>query len=244
VTLKIILVDVNVKMVESWRSTFEENPEVQIVQGSILDQAVSAWVSPTNSRGTMRGGLDAIIKRHLGDRIETKVQSEINRLYLGVMPIGCAVCVPTDLAAPRFLIMTPTMGPSKDNISDTFNVALACAAALQAAHLQNRRDPSSIDTLALPGLGASAGKVPVEICADLMWTACNLFQSREFPDFFSLRAALEEQLGDLGSMSSKTKTKPAATAPTTPRSGSVPPPVAPAPSTPSVKKADVDFDDA
>ncbi len=241
-TLKIVLVDVNVKMIEAWRSTFEDNPEVQIVQGSILDQAVSAWVSPTNSRGLMRGGLDAIIKRHLGDRIEAKAQQDINRLYLGVMPIGCAVCVPTDQAAPRFLILTPTMGPSKDNVSDTFNVALACAAALQAAHLQNHRDPNSIDTIALPGLGASAGKVPVEICADLMWTAYNLFQEREFPDFFGLRAALEEQLGDLGTMSSRIKTKRATTAPAAPRSGPVP--VAQAAPTPSVKKADVDFDDA
>jgi O-acetyl-ADP-ribose deacetylase (regulator of RNase III) len=97
--LKVILVDVNVSMIEAWRGTFEENPEVQIVQGSILDQAVGAWVSPTNSHGRMRGGLDAIIKRHLGDHIEAIVQKEINRLYLGVMPLGCAVCVPTGVAA-------------------------------------------------------------------------------------------------------------------------------------------------
>ncbi len=241
-TLKVVLVDVNAKMIEAWRSTFEDNPEVQIVHGSILDQSVSAWATPTNSRGAMRGGLDAIIKRHLGDRIEAKVQQEINRLYLGVMPIGCAVCVATDIAVPRFLISTPTMGPSSDNVSDTFNVALACAAALQAAHLQNRRDPNSIDTLALPGFGASAGKVPVEICADLMWTAYNLFQEREFPDFFGLRAALEEQLGNLGSMTSKTRAKPATASPVVQRPA--PPPVAPSPPTPSVKKADVDFDDA
>jgi O-acetyl-ADP-ribose deacetylase (regulator of RNase III) len=242
--LKVVLVDVNVHMIEAWRNTFEENPEVLIVQGSILDQAVSAWVSPTNSHGRMRGGLDAIIKKHLGDRIETVVQKEINRLYLGVMPIGCAVCVSTGLATPKFLIMTPTMGPTKDNVSDTFNVALACAAALQGAHLQNKRDPNSIDTIAIPGLGASSAKVPVEICADLMWTAYNLFQSREFPDYFSLRAALEEQLGDLGTMSSKTRPKKPAAPPSAPQAGPTPPPVAPAPPTPSVKKADVDFDDA
>jgi O-acetyl-ADP-ribose deacetylase (regulator of RNase III) len=243
--LKIILVDVNTSMIDAWRNTFEENPEVQIAHGSILDQAVNAWVSPTNSHGRMRGGLDAIVKKHLGDRIETMVQQEISRLYLGVMPIGCAVCVPTGLTTPQFLIMTPTMGPSKDNVSDTFNVALACAAALQAAHLQNRRTPNSIDTLAIPGLGASSGKVPVEICADLMWTAYNLFQSREFPDYFSLRAALEEQLGDLGSMSSRLRSKRAGVPPPTPaRQGPVPPPVVPPPSTPSVKQSDVDFDDA
>src|SRR4029078_5087417 len=115
-SLKVILVDVNPKMIEAWRASFEEERDVEIVQGSILDQNVSAWVSPTNSRGSMRGGVDAIIKRHLGDRIETRVQEESKRLYLGVMPLGCAVCVPTDMATPRFLISTPTMGPSSDNV--------------------------------------------------------------------------------------------------------------------------------
>ena len=241
--VKVILVDVNVQMTEAWRASFEENPEVEIVNGSILDQKVSAWVTPTNSRGSMRGGLDAIIKRHLGDRIETKVQAEINKLYLGIMPIGCAVCVATDMTTPRFLISTPTMGPTKDNVSDTFNVALACAAALQAAHLQNRKEPNSIETLALPGLGASAGKVPVEICADLMWTAYNLFQGQEYPDFIALRTALEQHLGDLGKMTSNAKPKATAPAQPTPRPAT-PTAAPPAPQTPSVKKADVDFDDA
>src|SRR5438445_92173 len=64
-TVKIVLVDVNSKMVDAWRTSFEENPEVTIVQGSMLDQAVDAWVSPTNSRGHMGGGLDAVIKKFL-----------------------------------------------------------------------------------------------------------------------------------------------------------------------------------
>jgi O-acetyl-ADP-ribose deacetylase (regulator of RNase III) len=241
-SFKVILVDVNPKMVDAWKSTFEEEPDVQIVQGSLLDQQVSAWVSPTNSRAHMGGGVDKLIRQHLGDRIQAKVQKEIQRLYLGVMPIGCATCVPTDLTMPRFLISTPVMGPTSDNVGDTLNVALACAAAFQAAHLQNRREPNSIETLALPGLGTKAGGVPVEICADLMWTAYSLLQRCQFPDYFGLRSALEHQLGDLGPMSSKTKPKKSAApsapgTPTTPATPSAPP-------TLSVKKADFDFDDA
>lgn len=241
-SFKIILVDVNPKMVEAWRSTFEENPDVSIVQGSLLDQKVSAWVSPGNSRGQMGGGVDRLIRQHLGDRIQTKLQKEIQRLYLGVVPIGCAVCVPTDTTNPKYLISTPIMGPTSDNIGDTVNVALACAAALQAAHLQNKRDPNSIDTLAIPGLGTNAGGVPVEICADLMWSACELFKGREFADFVSLRAALEQQFGDLGTMTGQARRKrPQANAPTP--MPAAPTPVAPPAPTPSVKQADVDFDD-
>src|SRR5437764_5398175 len=241
-SFKVVLVDINPKMIEAWRATFEENPEVDIVQGSLLDQKTTAWVSPGNSRGHMGGGIDRLVRQFLGDRIQAKVQKEIQRLYLGVMPIGCAVCVATDMTTPKYLISSPIMGPTSDNIGDTLNVSLACAAALQAAHLQNKRDLHSIESVALPGMGTGAGGVPVEICADLMWSAYTLLKEREFPDFFGLRAALEEQFGDLGTMTGQARRKRKPAAPTAP-SGPTPPPVQQAPPTPSVKQSDVDFDD-
>jgi O-acetyl-ADP-ribose deacetylase (regulator of RNase III) len=209
--VKIILVDINARMIDAWRTTFEENPEVEIVHGSMLQQQASAWVSPTNSRGSMDGGLDAIIKKHFGQKIETRLQQEISLRYGGFLPVGHAVCIPTETHLPRFLISTPTMHASSEDVSDTLNVALACAAAFQAVHQQNAREPGSVRSVALPGLGANTGKVPVEICADLMWTGYQLFLDREFADFNDLRAALQEQLGDLGPTSPKqsAKTKPA-----------------------------------
>jgi O-acetyl-ADP-ribose deacetylase (regulator of RNase III) len=234
--VKVYLVDINPKMVQAWRTTFEENPEVEIVQGSMLEQHASAWVSPTNSKGSMDGGLDAIIKKHLGAKIEKQVQQEIARLYHGTLPVGHATCVPTDAVNPRFLISTPTMMGSSEDISDTLNVALACAAAFQAVHMQNYNQPGGIRSVALPGLGANTGRVPVEICADLMWTGYNLFREQEFRDFGSMRAALEEQLGDLGPMSSKPKKKSApSTGQGTGGKASTSPPPA--------KKKDEDFDD-
>jgi O-acetyl-ADP-ribose deacetylase (regulator of RNase III) len=205
--VKVILVDINPRMVEAWHNTFEENPEVDIIEGSILGQEVSAWVSPTNARGNMDGGLDAVIKKHLGDQIQKRVQQEIARLYGGVMPVGHATCVPTGFDRPKFLISTPTMIASSEDISDSLNVALACAAAFQVVHMQNARQARSITSVALPGLGANTGKVPVEICADLMWTGYNLFRAQQFTDFLDMRSALEEQLGDLGP-SKPAKAKP------------------------------------
>jgi O-acetyl-ADP-ribose deacetylase (regulator of RNase III) len=234
--IKVVLVDVNSKMVQAWRDTFEGNPEVEVVHGSMLDLAVSAWVTPTNSRGSMDGGLDAVIKKHLGAKIEARVQKEIARLYGGLMPLGHATCVETGVSPPSYLISTPTMTGSSEDISDTLNVALACAAAFQAVHMQNARG-GAIRSVALPGLGANTGKVPVEICADLMWTGYNLFRETEFTSFAEMRSALEEQLGDLTNYSggqSKKKKSPPAGQPTVPFQKSAPPP----------KKAkDVDFDD-
>ena len=93
--VKVVLVDINPKMIAAWRATFEENPEVEIIQGSMLEQPVSAWVSPTNSRGSMDGGLDAVIKGRLGQKIETAPKKEIARLYGGLLPVGHAIVTPT-----------------------------------------------------------------------------------------------------------------------------------------------------
>jgi O-acetyl-ADP-ribose deacetylase (regulator of RNase III) len=243
---KVVLVDINSKMVAAWRATFEENPEVEIVQGSMLAQEVDAWVTPTNARASMDGGLDAAIKGHLGAAIERRVQAEIRRQFgSSLLAVGHATCVPTGTTRPSYLISTPTMAGSSEDISDTLNVALACAAAFQAVHMQNARALGSIQSVALPGLGANTGQVPVEICADLMWTGYNLFRRRAFADFAAMRAALEEELGDLGPTPGSGKKKPPAVA--SPK-GAAPKPAAPqpqpsTPAPPSAKPADIDFDD-
>jgi O-acetyl-ADP-ribose deacetylase (regulator of RNase III) len=249
-TVKVVLVDINVKMVGAWRDTFEENPEVVVVQGSMLDQKVDAWVTPTNSKASMDGGLDAVIKKHLGAAIEGRVQKEVAKLYGGFLPVGHATCVETGrTAAPRYVISTPTMTQSSQDISDSLNVALACAAAFQAVHVQNARAPGSLTSVALPGLGANTGRVPVEICADLMWTAYNMFRARAFGTFAEMRAALEEELGDLdptGASAKKAKSvvvstgasaKPSAKAPGSAMAAAT----APGPAV--GKKCDDDFDD-
>lgn len=205
--VKVVLVDINPKMIAAWRETFEENPEVDIVQGSMLDMPASAWVTPTNSGARMDGGLDLVIKNHLGNYIQKRIQSEVKKLHGGKMPVGYATCVPTKQNPPRFVISTPTMVSSSEDISDTMNVALACAAAFQAVHIQNDKLPGSIRSVALPGLGAATGRTPVEICADLMWTAYDLFRERSFADFGEMRQALEEILGPLGPTTTKGQAK-------------------------------------
>lgn len=241
--VRVVLVDINPKMIKAWQETFEENPEVEVVQGSMLEQAVDAFVTPTNSRGSMDGGLDAVLKKHFGSSIETRVQQAIGKAYSGVMPVGHATCVPTNKRRPRWLISTPTMVSSSEDISDTMNVALACAAAFQAVHIQNMQEPGSIESVALPGLGANTGRVPAEICADLMWSGYNLFRRRAFDGFAQMRAALEAELGDLGPT---TKTKKAQwvsqdVAGSVPVHEGIPKPAPKAP--PSEKTEEEDFDD-
>ena len=205
--VKVILVDINPQMIKAWQETFEENPEVDIVHGSMLEQQVSAWVTPTNSAGNMDGGLDAVIKNFLGPKIEKRVKAAIAQEFGSLLPIGHATSVPTDEPVPRYLISSPTMITSSEDISDTMNVVLAAAGAFQAVHMQNAKLPGSIRSVAMPGLGAATGRTPVAICADLMWTAYNLFRDAAFRDFASMRAALEKELGDLGPTTKKGEAK-------------------------------------
>ena len=231
--VKVVLVDVNAKMIAAWRHSFEANPEVEIVHGSMLDQAVSAWVSPTNSAARMDGGLDLVIKNFLGAGIERAVQAQVKQRYAGSMPVGHAVVVPSNKPQPRFLVSTPTMVGSSDNIGATMNVALACAAAFQAAHWQNTEEPGSVRSIALPGLGAQTGRVPVEICADLMWTAYDLFREHAFRDFAQMRTALEQILGDLNPQDSHKREAAAALAS-----------IGVTPSKPNLGGANANFDDS
>ncbi|WP_306325289.1 macro domain-containing protein [Streptomyces venezuelae] len=195
--LRVVLVDVNDEVVAAWRSAFADTPEVEIRRGSLLDEDVDAWVSPTNAKGRMDGGVDAVVKRHLGAGIQLKVQRAIRDRFGGTLPLGSAVCVPSGATVPRYLISTPTMRQSAQNVSETMNVALACAAAFQAVHLQNRAKPGSIRSVALVGMGARTGGVPAGVCANLMWTGYTLFHDHGFTDYDELRAAVLGQLDDI-----------------------------------------------
>ncbi|WP_328404901.1 macro domain-containing protein [Streptomyces sp. NBC_00390] len=197
--LSVVLTDINTAVVEAWRAAFADTPEIEIRKGSILDEDVDAWVSPTNSRGRMDGGVDAAIKRHLGAGIQLRVQRAIRSQFAGALPVGSAVCVPSGAVKPRFLISTPTMETSSQNVSETLNVALACAAAFQAIHQQNKKAPGSIRSVALVGMGARTGRVLARVCANLMWTGHTLFNDHSFDDYDDLRSTIVAQLDDLES---------------------------------------------
>jgi O-acetyl-ADP-ribose deacetylase (regulator of RNase III) len=192
--LRVVLTDVNERVVNAWRAAFADTPGIEIRRGSILDENVDAWVTPTNSRGRMDGGVDAVIKRHLGAGIQLRVQRAIRDRFGGCLPVGSAVCVPSGADIPRYLISTPTMVQSSQNVSDTLNVAMACAAAFQAVHRQNRQVPGSIRSVALVGMGAQTGRVPARVCANLMWTGYTLFHDHWFEDDDELRATIISQL--------------------------------------------------
>ncbi|MCB9640102.1 MAG: macro domain-containing protein [Myxococcales bacterium] len=204
--IKVVLVDLNREMMKAWREVFRKHEgdleslelELEIRSGSILKQEADAWVTPTNSQGEMDGGLDLVLLNHFGDQIQESVQAAIKEQFEGFLPVGAATCVETGAEVPRYLISTPTMNTSSEDISGTVNVALACAAAFQAIHIHNAQHPESpIQSVAIPGLGAQTGQVPVEICAELMWSGYKLFRRYQLPNYQAVQKVLTRTLKNL-----------------------------------------------
>jgi hypothetical protein len=203
---QVILVDVNPKMVAAWREVFVDNPEVIIVHGSMTDQATSAWVTPTNSQG-LHGR-----RPRRGDQEVPRADDPDEGAVGGRAALSRARCrwarhLRGDGRPEAALahLDADHGGPLGRRLRHAQRGARLRGGLPDGADAE-RRAPGSIGSVALPGLGANTGQVPVEICADLMWTAYNLFREKEFSDYAEMRRALEEILGDLGEFGDKMKT--------------------------------------
>lgn len=186
----IVLVDLNPKVVEAFTEAFKDQTDVQVKCASITDQKTDAWVTPTNSKGNMSGGVDAAIKNNLGVYIENSLKTQISSIFGGSFPVGRAINVRTNsVTNPKFVIATPTMVGESDDVSRTKNAALACAAVFQAIY--SLRDlVGTVNSIAIPGLGSGTGKMSPEKCAKLMFAGYLLFKGQRYSTFEDMEKAL------------------------------------------------------
>lgn len=225
--LKIVIGDRNAELVHALKGVFEDYLDVEVAAGDYLELAgrflPEAWVTPTNSRGSMSGGIDKAVAGHYARSavaIEPALQFRIRTEHGGVLPIGRAVVIDAQelladaafgVVRPRFLIATPTMVGDRDDLRRTKNTARAIAAAFQAIYEANglaagedgEEDPAMtpdevrrIKTVLMPGLGTGTGRVSPQIGAELMLTGYKLFRRGFFPRWEDLDAALAEVLAE------------------------------------------------
>lgn len=186
--MQVTLVDGDADVVAALRACFADRPAVEVVGGSILERDVDAWALPARPGGA----LDAAAAEALGAETTAALRRAFSAHPGGALPLGDAVCVPSERRWPRFVIATPAPSASGE-VPAPLRVALAVGAALQAVHAQNATRPRSIETVALPSFGAGTG-LSAEACAELTWTAYELFRAAHLPDAATLRAALERLL--------------------------------------------------
>jgi O-acetyl-ADP-ribose deacetylase (regulator of RNase III) len=167
--LRLVLCAVEDPLAEAWEAAADGRREVYTHKGSTLDVPAEAVVSPANSYGWMRGGIDAIYA-HAFLSVEQHVRSAVLAYHGGELPVGQAVIVPTDAAAPAWLISAPTMRePGELLPPDTVHPYLAARAVFKLwryGRLEDDRPVRAVvSTIAMPGLGTGIGGVPPSVCA-------------------------------------------------------------------------------
>ncbi|HEX4223807.1 MAG TPA: macro domain-containing protein [Pseudonocardiaceae bacterium] len=151
-----------------WQSIAAGREAIRVHHGSVLEVAADAAVSPANSYGWMRGGIDAAYSAAWPD-IEQEVRRAVLALHGGELPVGEAVVVATGVRTPRWLISAPTMRePGETLPADTVHPYLAARAVFRLwrdGHLEDGAPVrGAIRTIAIPGLGTGVGGLAPEVC--------------------------------------------------------------------------------
>lgn len=167
--LRLVLCALDEPLAAAWREIAEQREGLSAHLGSVLDARADAVVSPANSYGWMRGGIDAVYARTFPD-VEQHVRSAVLAYHGGELPVGEALLVPTGAPSPTWLISSPTMRePGEQLPADTVHPYLSARAALRLwseGALENGTPIREVvRSIAMPGLGTGVGGASPEICA-------------------------------------------------------------------------------
>jgi O-acetyl-ADP-ribose deacetylase (regulator of RNase III) len=167
--LALVLCAVDEPLAQAWADAVADRRDVWVHRGSVLDVDAQAVVSPANSFGWMRGGIDAVYAQTFPS-VEQHVRSAVLAYHGGELPVGQALIVQTDAESPAWLISAPTMRePGEVLPPDTVHPYLAARAVFRLwldGRLEDGRPVRQVvRTIALPGLGTGTGGVAPETCA-------------------------------------------------------------------------------
>ncbi|MDA3646021.1 macro domain-containing protein [Saccharopolyspora indica] len=167
--LQLVLCALDEPLAAAWQEIADDRVGLSVHRGSVLDLTVDAVVSPANSYGWMRGGIDAVYARAFPE-VEEQVRSAVLAYHGGELPVGEALLVPTGAPNPIWLISAPTMREPGELLPvDTVHPYLAARAVLRlwaSAVLENGALVRQVvRSIAMPGLGTGVGGVAPDLCA-------------------------------------------------------------------------------
>lgn len=166
---ELVLCAVDEPMANAWLAVANGRAGVRMHRGSVLDIHAQAIVSPANSQGWMRGGIDAVYATAF-PQVENNVRSAVLALHGGELPVGDAQIVATGETEPAWLISAPTMSRPGERLPiDTVHPYLAARAVLLLWLTGRLEDGTpvrdAVHTIAMPGLGTGVGGVAPSTCA-------------------------------------------------------------------------------
>ena len=177
--IKVALCDKNQQVVEAWRSRFEKNPEVEIVQGDIFDLETDAVAIPGNSFGYLDRGIELQAGELFGFELQDLLRDKIRSEYNGELLVGQGFVVPCSEQLPgkgscgNLVYVSATRTPC--DLTGSLNPYLAARGAFMAIA---GAPAGSISSIALPGIGTGSSGVAPEICARQMRYAYTVFSGR------------------------------------------------------------------
>ena len=189
--MKIILADLQLKVIDAWQKVFQGYDSVEIFYGSIFDVNCDAIVSPANSFGFMDGGIDMAISRYFGWHVQERVQEIIQSKHHGELLIGLADIAATDNPRIPFVIAAPTMRVPMILEDTSVSVYLATRAVLLLVKYGTFSDGNPIadiiQRVAIPGMGTGVGQFPPAVCAKQMKQAIDevLLERFVYPNSWS-----------------------------------------------------------
>jgi O-acetyl-ADP-ribose deacetylase (regulator of RNase III) len=96
-------------------------------------QEFNIVISPANSYGDIRGGIDMVYFKFLGrDALQQKIKDTIRTHHDGEIHIGNYAVIPTDMASPSHLVLCPTMTVPMILPGDSRNAYLFMRAAIRS----------------------------------------------------------------------------------------------------------------
>ncbi len=167
--LRLVLCALDDDLAAAWQEVADSRSGVDVHPGSVLDVPADAAVSPANSHGWMRGGVDEHYARTFPG-IEEQVRSAVLAYHGGELPIGEALLVPTGSPTPIWLISAPTVrDPAERLPEDTVHPYLAARAVFrlwaQGALEDGEPVRNVVRSIAMPGLGTGVAGLDPRSCA-------------------------------------------------------------------------------
>lgn len=164
--MRIILCAFDAALEDGWKAALPDfaalaekgGHSLTVQRGDITKLRVTAVVSPANSYGYMRGGVDLAYTNHFGPGVEHSLRALIATLPEGYLPIGQALAVATGDARIPYLVSAPTM-KTPQRLDGPETVIAASRAAVRCALEQG------YESLAFPGMGTGTGGLDMAVAA-------------------------------------------------------------------------------